>query len=148
MLLSKTCEYGLRMAIYLASNDLSSFVPIRNLSDTLGIPYHFLAKIAQTMIRSQILQSTRGPRGGVRLSRPPSQVSLHEIVNVLDGPGIFESCVLGLPECGIQQPCPLHNQWMSTREEIHALFAETSLEDLALRIEADQLRISIPARSL
>jgi DNA-binding IscR family transcriptional regulator len=49
---------------------------------------------------------------------------------VLDGPGLFETCVLGLPGCGTEKPCPLHNRWREVRGGIHAVLADTSVTEL------------------
>ena len=142
MLLSQRCEYGLRAALHLASAAPGGYVPIRDVSTALGIPYHFLAKIAQAMIQQGLLESSRGPHGGVRLARPANQIVLNDIVLALDGPSIFEECVLGLPGCGTQQPCPLHDQWMPARERVRAMFVETTLEALATRLQTQGFRLA------
>lgn len=142
MLLSKSCEYGLRAALHLASSPGTGYVAIREISEALGIPYHFLAKIVQAMIQQGLLESTRGPGGGVRLARSATRITLHDIVLALDGPALFEACVLGLPGCGTQQPCPLHEQWAATRGRVRTLFADTTLAALAERIQAQNLRLA------
>src|SRR5690606_11732767 len=140
MLLSKSCEYGLRAALHLATTTAAGYVPIREVSTALGIPYHFLAKIAQVLIQGGLLDSTRGPHGGVRLARPAERIKLSEIVLLLDGPAVFEECVLGLPGCGVQRPCPLHAGWAPARERVRAMFERTSLAELAQRIQMEGLR--------
>lgn len=142
MLLSKSCEYGLRAVLHLTTSVADTYVPIREVSTRLGIPYHFLAKIAQTLIQAGLVASTRGPNGGIRLARPAAQISLHEIVLALDGPAIFEACVLGLPGCGVEQPCPLHDQWAPARDRVRAMFEETTLDELAARIQSSDFRLA------
>ena len=142
MLLSQRCEYGLRAALHLASAAPDAYVPIRDVSTALGIPYHFLAKIAQAMIQQGLLESTRGPNGGVRLARPANQIVLNDIVLALDGSAVFERCVLGLPGCGTQQPYPLHDQWMPARERVQSMFVQTTLEALATRIQTQGFRLA------
>jgi Rrf2 family transcriptional regulator, iron-sulfur cluster assembly transcription factor len=141
MLLSRSCEYGLRAALYLAGQPPETYVPIRSISEALGIPYHFLAKIAQLMNGAGIIVSVRGPAGGVALARPASALTLEDVVLALDGPGIFQDCVLGLPGCGNRRPCPLHDQWHVARKQFHDMFSATSMADVARRIEADDLRL-------
>lgn len=141
MLLSRSCEYGLRAALYLAGQPPGSYVPIRTISDALGIPYHFLAKITQTMNGAGILDSARGPAGGIALARPASALTLEDVVLALDGPAIFNSCVLGLPGCGNRRPCPLHSQWNDARSKVHAMFSATTMAEVATRIKADDLRL-------
>jgi Rrf2 family transcriptional regulator, iron-sulfur cluster assembly transcription factor len=148
MLLSRSCEYGIRATLYLAGEPAGEYVPIRNISDALGMPYHFLAKIAQALIGAGVLTSVRGPSGGVMLARPASQITLKEIVLAIDGPNVFTECVLGLPGCGNRQPCPLHAQWAEARAKVHAMFAHATLATVADRVQGEGLRLADLTASL
>ncbi len=80
-MLSGSCIYGLRAAIYVAahtSND--SYVSIREISEKLGISFHFLTKILQRLTEGGVMKSHRGPGGGVTLARPAARISILEIV--------------------------------------------------------------------
>lgn len=147
MLLSKGCEYGIRAAVYLAGRP-GERVPIRAISDSLGIPYPFLAKISQTLTAAGILISARGPNGGVRLARPPSRVTIEEVVLALDGADLFTECVLGLPGCGDRRPCPLHDAWVDARERVRQMFREASLATIAERVAAGEFRLAAEGRAM
>ena len=110
-MLSKSCEYGLRATLYLASLDGDGYVPINTISEELGISFSFPTKIFQKLNDAGLLTSQRGPKGGVALNRPADEMTLYEIVVAIDGDDLFEVCVLGLPGCGDAEPCPLHDQW-------------------------------------
>ena len=142
MLLSKACEYGIRAVLHLTTRTSGTYVPIRAISDALGISYHFLAKIVQTLAQHDVLASSRGPSGGVTLARPASQITLKEIVVAIDGPAIFTECVLGLPGCGEWKPCPLHEQWALARDRIYRMFERVSLAEMAERIEEGDFRLA------
>lgn len=142
MLLSRACEYGLRAALYLAATPPGAYVPIRTISDALGMPYPFLAKIVQTMAHQGLLISSRGPTGGITLACPAAQIPLRAIVGAIDGEGVFTACVLGLPGCGEQKPCPLHEQWSPTRERIRQMFDDVSLADLSARVRSADFRLA------
>jgi len=131
MLLSRSCEYGIRASIYVSMQEGDEYVPIRIISDDLGISAHFLTKILQQLSRAGILKSFKGPRGGVALARPAADVSLMELVEAIDGPDMFTDCMLGLPGCGDRKPCPLHNRWMEERERLTRLFSETRLSEIS-----------------
>jgi Rrf2 family protein len=142
MLLSKSCEYGIRSALYLASRPEEDFIPIRVIGSALGVSPHFLTKILQRLTQVGIMKSLRGPKGGVALARSPSEVYLHEIVIAIDGPGLFTECILGMPGCGEGRPCPLHEQWGATREQLYGMFSDLTLEELGHRIISNNLRIT------
>ncbi len=108
----------------------------------LNISFHFLTKILQRLTEAGLLESARGPAGGVRLARPASRINLEEIVSVLEGEAFFSKCLLGLPECSGRNPCPLHQQWQTTREQLQRMLKAASLSKLAKQVRAGHIRLA------
>lgn len=142
MLLSKSCVYGLRASLFLASSEKDEYISIRKMSDSLDISFHFLTKILQQLTAADLLESHRGPSGGVRLTRPGDDISLIEIVFAIDGPDLLTECALGLPGCGIEKPCPLHEKWASTRDSIRRMLDDTTLDELSRKGKEGNLRLT------
>lgn len=142
MLLSKSCVYGLRATLFLASNGDGRHTSIRELSEKLDISFHFLTKILQELTTVNLLESKKGPKGGVRLSKPADNISLLDVVVAIDGDELFQECVLGLPGCGKEKPCPLHNMWAEARDDIHNMLEENNLLDMANEGKEGNLRIT------
>jgi len=141
MLLSKSCEYALRASLYLTSLRADGFVSIKDISRELRISFPFLTKIFQKLTQHGILHSFRGPRGGVALAKPADRIMLLDIVLAVDGPELFEECLLGLPGCGERKPCPMHESWARERERIRGMFAAETLEGMARRLRKTDLRL-------
>ncbi|RMF65188.1 MAG: Rrf2 family transcriptional regulator [Bacteroidetes bacterium] len=141
-MLSKSAEYGLRATLYLATLQEEGYVSIRDISERLGISFHFLTKIFQKLTQAGLLRSYRGPNGGVALTRGPEDITLYDLVVAIDGPELFTECVLGLPGCGEQKPCPLHEAWAAERERLRTLFAGATLASLATRVRNEQVRLA------
>lgn len=131
MLLSKSCVYGLRASLYLASKQDGKYYSIREMSEKLDISFHFLTKILQQLTSDGLLESYKGPNGGVRLSSKGKKATLFDLVIAIDGPGLFTECTLGLPGCGSEEPCPLHNSWIDTRASIENMLKRTNLTKIA-----------------
>lgn len=142
MLLSKSCIYGMRGALYLASSSNSKYISIKQISSDLDISPHFLTKIMQELTKAGLLESQKGPKGGVRLKKDGNEVALVEIVAAIDGMDLLTECALGLPGCGTAKPCPLHEQWADTRDEIRKILEDTTLTDLARKGKEGNLRIT------
>lgn len=142
MLLSSSCVYGLRASLYLAANQNGEYVSIREMSDKLDISFHFLTKTLQQLTSAGLMESQKGPKGGVRLTKKGSKISLFEIVEAIDGRELFTECALGLPGCGTEKPCPLHDKWADTRDNIRAMLEETNLVELAGKGKEMNLRIT------
>lgn len=141
MLLSKTCEYAIRAVLYVASAQKAegrAYVPIRQIADDLDISFHFLTKIFQTLTEAAIVKSWRGPRGGIALARPHREITLMDIIGAVDGTVAFDRCVLGLPTCSADTPCPLHQRWTAERERLKKLFSGTNLTKFEGRLSLKQ----------
>jgi Rrf2 family protein len=142
MILSKSCNYALRASLYIASHDDSNFIPISRISDDLNISFHFLTKILQTLSDAGIMNSLKGPNGGVKLANSPQDISLFGIITAVDGYDVFDKCLLGLDDCHDSKPCPLHDQWAGVRNNLKQIFQSNTLESLSKRIVTENLRLS------
>jgi Rrf2 family protein len=89
------------------------------------------------------MSSLRGPHGGVALARPANQITLMDIVTAIDGSDLFTQCVLGLPGCGAEKPCPLHRAWAIERARLAKLFEGTTLDSMVDDLEAFDLRLAV-----
>jgi Rrf2 family protein len=130
MLLSRACTYGVRAALFLARRPDTQPVLVKDIAKRLGIPFHFLGKIVQEMVKTGILVSFKGRNGGVALARSTDQIKLREVVEAIDGPDLLKGCVLGLPECSGDHPCPLHAKWSDIREGIEGMLSEKSVAQM------------------
>ena len=142
MFLSKTCIYGIRAVLYTATLEKDKYVPISTIAKELGISFHFLTKILQTLTQKQLMHSYRGPNGGIALAKPAATMKLVDIVEAIDGTKLFTDCLLGLPGCGKRKPCPLHDSWSDVRHQIYNMLTQTTVADLAKKFQSEGLRLS------
>jgi Rrf2 family protein len=136
---SKTCEYAIRAVFFIAHKTATGGrVGIREIAAGIDSPEPFLAKILQDLSKRGIVQSAKGPNGGFFLDGPALKRPLSEIVEAVDGNGIFTGCGLGLKQCSEVNPCPLHHDFKAIRNQIYNLLQTTSIgefnEDLDLGI--------------
>jgi Rrf2 family iron-sulfur cluster assembly transcriptional regulator len=143
-ILSNTCLYGIRAALFVASmEDDKKYVPINRISTELGISFYFLTKILQKFTHHNIMVSYRGPNGGVALAKPARDITLMDMISAIEPDSSLEGCILGLKGCGEDVPCPLHDQWGKARDRVRAMFEHTNLADLGNKIKEDGLRVSM-----
>ncbi len=132
---SKTCEYGLRACVFIAirSNE-GRRLGIKEISREIESPMYFTGKILQSLVKSKIIGSAKGPNGGFFLNSDHDPVSILQILNALDCGEFFENCALGLKECSDNYPCPIHDKFKPYREGLKELFEQTTIQDLATDI--------------
>lgn len=132
-MLSKSCQYALRAVVYIAEESSSNqLVGAQQMADDLQIPKHFLSKILQQLSRNKLISSTKGPNGGFYLTRENELVTIDRIIEVIDGPGLFTACVLGLPCCSSDHPCPLHAQAVDYRGGLYRKLKNLTIRELTL----------------
>lgn len=136
MVYSRSTQYAIRAMAHLATLSAGEFVRTRDIARSTGVPLPFLSKITQALSRRGLVESLRGRGGGISLTRPPRQITLEDIVLAVDGIEVADTCVLGLPACSDDTPCPVHHVWKKLRGEIRQSLHERTLEDLAHSLES------------
>ena len=85
MRLTTRSEYALLALIHLGRHSSSDFVSTETIARAQHIPLAYLEQILRALKRGRIVQSSKGQRGGYRLARPASEITIAEIVRQLDG---------------------------------------------------------------
>ena len=135
MLYSKSAEYGIQAMVYLSENSSDKPVMIAKIADSYNIPYQFLAKIVQVLVKHRLIIAKRGRNGGIMLGRESKNIYLDEIVYAIDGPPPEkDQCAIGLDLCSDETPCPLHHQWKPIKQSIKHMLSSENLEELAHRV--------------
>jgi Rrf2 family protein len=135
VMLSRGCEYALQAVIYLAAQPQDSPVLQRDISKALNIPPHFLGKVLQLLSRHQIVISQKGKSGGFLLGKSPDDITPNDIIEAIDGSTFLDDCVLGFPECGDENPCPVHPQWKKAKGIISQMLKNKNVEQLGKEID-------------
>jgi Rrf2 family protein len=147
-MLSNTCKYGIRAVIYLAlNNEDNKKIGIKEISNELNIPTPFLGKILQLLAKNKILNSTKGPHGGFGLARPASEITLLNIIEIIDGKDLFTNCLIGLSTCSANAhndvQCPIHHKYLPINKQIYDLFNTETIENLSTEIKASDGKIGL-----
>ena len=141
-MLSLSSKYAIRTVLYLANNtDDSTKLGAKALADELKIPQPFLAKILQQLARNQVIGSTKGQKGGFFLLDEHRTANLLRIVEVIDGGDPFSECVLGLPDCGTANPCPVHEQALVSKQHLLEVFKEKNIQEISEQVAQNSLRL-------
>jgi len=146
-ILSAACEYAIRAMLYLEARSGNESVAVAVIARETGISHPFLSKIVRQLVEGGLLDSARGPGGGVRLARPATSITLLDIIAAIDGLHFATGCALGFPECDDHVPCPIHPYWRSLREQVMRMFAKKSLSVFAREISAKMQKLERSRKS-
>ena len=143
MRLSKRGEYGLRAMIHLAEvqkNSPTGMVQIKEISSHEQIPAKFLEQILLALKNAGLVHSKMGIGGGYYLARLPKEITLGQIVRILDGPLAPIKCVSQMAyepcRCPDEETCGLRMVMGDVRNAIANILDNTTLAAVMKRVEA------------
>lgn len=102
------------------------------LSEKTGIPAPTVAKIMGAMARSGLLESQRGIKGGFLLLKDPSEISIADIIEAVEGPIALTNCLdESNTDCGIEPLCHLRPHWQAVNDAVRMALSRIMLADIA-----------------
>jgi Rrf2 family protein len=135
--LSKKSEYALRALIDLAMNPRGEVVQIHELASKENIPVKFLEQILLNLKNAGILQSRRGICGGYALNRPADQITLGQVIRLMDGSLAPLSCTSkSAPKrcsCPDEATCGLRSAMLEVYDAISGIVDKMTLADVCER---------------
>jgi Rrf2 family transcriptional regulator, cysteine metabolism repressor len=131
--LSTKGRYATRALLDLALHYGKKPVLLKDISARQGISLRYLEQIISPLISAEILVSTRGPRGGVMLAKPPDQIRLIDFIQVLEGPVAPVECVINPGVCTRSVSCVARDVWDDLARAMCGVLESTTLKDLVER---------------
>ncbi len=129
--LTKRGQYVVRAAIALARVYDDGYLKTREIAATMNLPGQYAPQVLMLLGHAGLTESRAGSSGGHRLLRPPTQISLLDIIRAAEGEIEGSACMLNGGLCGHGGKCVLHQPWQNAQKAVLAALASTSLESLA-----------------
>jgi Rrf2 family protein len=135
--LTKRTEYGLIALMHLADCE-GRVVPSREIGEHFHVPQRLLAESLKDLCNAGLVTSTRGANGGYQLALEADDITLGDVVTVLEGAPAVTGChdlatSLRDGSCDVESVCPIRSPLERVRAGIWALLEGTSLRSLADR---------------
>jgi len=134
MKLSTRSRYGLLALIDIALHQDKEPVPLREIARRQDLSENYLEHLVGALRRAGIIQSVRGPAGGYLLKGEPEEISLGQVIRVLEGPIAPVECShYDQDKCLSVEDCFIKGFWEELKVEINRVFDEKNLGDLIAR---------------
>ena len=146
--LSKKADYALMAMKHLAVRPDAASASAREIAEAYDIPVELMAKVLQRLARRGLLSSHQGTRGGYRLSRPSTAISVADIIQAIDGPLTVTACSTEAENCGQYAKCSVRDPLWRIKDRILSALATCSLQEVAsespiLDAPPDTLHVSL-----
>ena len=125
---SQKVEYALRAVVCLAA-DTSTPHTVEHVAQATRVSPTYLAKVIQELVHAGVLRSQRGVGGGISLAKPPTELTILEVVNAVDPITRIRHCPLGLAAHGVNL-CPLHKRVDQALALVEQAFGSTTLAEV------------------
>ena len=134
--LSKKADYALMAMKHLAvRQDAGASSSAREIAEAYEIPLELLAKVLQRLVRSRLLVSVQGTRGGYRLGRTPAAIPVAEVIQAVDGPLTVTACSDDDHKCEQYSKCSIRDPLWKIRGRILEALTTVSVAERALEPE-------------
>ena len=127
--LSKKADYALMAMKHLAQQAGSTSA--REIAEQYDIPIELMAKVLQRLVRTGLLVSTQGTRGGYTLSRPSASISVADVIQAIDGPVTVTACSSEKSDCEQYGKCSIRDPLWQIRELIVATLGTVTIAEMA-----------------
>lgn len=129
MLVTRETDYAVRTILYLARNK-DRMTSVTEIADAMLIPKTFLAKLLQRLVKNHLLISSRGVNGGFRLAKKPDQITLLDVMEVMQGPAAINICAIDNARCSLSATCTVHPVWVEIRKEVEKKLTRVTIARL------------------
>jgi len=146
LIITRATEYAVRAVLHMSRQPTGEIIYKKDICKAQDITPAFLTKIFQPLIKDGIVGSQRGVGGGFYLAKPPSDITLLDIVKSQEGPVYLNQCLVEDGACEREFFCPVHGAWAQIRKEFMATLDRYDFATLAAR-QGDILPPSVKTAS-
>ena len=144
--LSKKADYALIAMKHLAMKAGSESTSAREIAELYDIPIELMAKVLQRLVRTGLLVSTQGTRGGYMLSRASASISVGDVIQAIDGPFTVTACSTDNNDCEQYGKCSIRDPLWQIKERIVAALATVSLAQMASEHVTAEIPLAVVRR--
>ena len=137
----ESMSIALHTCLWIADDD-RAFRPSPKIAKELGFSYNHFAKVVQKLVHAGVLETERGPKGGIRLARDPKSISMLEIYEAGGGEPLRPHRCLLDPKICAGRACALGRLTESENDRLHQTMKKTTLAGLARSFDKSKLEIA------
>ena len=128
--LTRFADYGVVLMTHIAGSK-DAVRSAQSLAEATGIPLPTVSKLLSMFARGGLLQAVRGARGGFRLARDAQEISVADIIGVVDGPIALTQCLeAGSSVCELELLCPSRYAWGTINRAVRETLENLSVAEL------------------
>jgi len=133
MKISTKIRYGARAMLELAYHYGEGPIELKEIAKKENISLKYLEQVINPLRAGGLVIAVRGSKGGYSLARPPSEICLYDVVEILEGPLNLLECLRDSKICQKVPSCVTRDIWKEVSDAISKIFYSVTLEDMVNR---------------
>jgi Rrf2 family protein len=129
-LVRRNTDYALRLIVDLAKHYGDGPVSTRAAAAEEDVPYQLACKLMQRLHKAALVRSCMGPKGGFSLGREPTEISLREVVETIQGPISINRCLLAADACQHRRECTARTKLAELQDYVRSYLDHITLDEL------------------
>lgn len=130
-MITKKAEYAIRTLVELACREKGVKTTCRAIAQRRRIPANLIVQLVSILRDGGLVDSRRGPSGGVELTRDPGLITLRQVIELVDGPIGITRCLTRDRPCNGQADCRLRGVWFEAQQKMLEVLERVTIRDLA-----------------
>lgn len=126
-------RYGLRTLMDIALHQEAGAVTLNEIAGRQDISVKYLWQVINPLKTAGLLRVTRGAKGGYMLARPPSQITVLDVVRILEGSVALLDCLTDKKRCDQMDTCVARTVWMEAQKALEDALRAMTLETVLRR---------------
>jgi Rrf2 family protein len=140
---NRQTDYAIRVVLALARQPQGTRLSSFEIGKEMLVPAAFLSRIVAQLAQAGLVLTFPGRGGGLQLSRPPDEITLRDVVELMEGPFLLSECMLGEQACPFEGACPVRTRWSRLQNVILVELGNTKFSELAQEANTVQTYNSI-----
>ena len=130
MKMSTRGRYGIKAMLELALVYDTGMMSVRSIAQKQKISELYLEQLFSILKKANLIKSVRGAKGGYSLTRTPKEITIKDIIDVVEGPVNISDCVEKDLSCDNLDKCATRVLWVRIKDAIDSIFSSVTLQDI------------------
>jgi FeS assembly SUF system regulator len=140
---TKLADYGIVILTYFTNHWESNF-NAPDIAQAVRLPLPVVRKVLKLMVKSGLLASIRGTKGGYGLALSPEQITVASIIRALEGPIAVTACTDSTRDCNLEVGCPVRTNWHLINGAIQSALEKITLAEMTRPMTQPLIKLTLP----
>ncbi len=131
--ISRETDYASRIILHLALLPPGSRTTADEIARRRLVPHSLIRRLVARLRQGGLLLTTRGRGGGITLAKPPAEISLLDVIQIIEGPLALNICTNDPSACPLTAACPVHDTWVETQQLLAEQLRKATFAKLSQR---------------